>query len=509
MKNRKSHLDHIEYKLEELEYAIDAELFDNLDDNELVIKEIFSNCTDLVIRKFQAFDSIPCMAVFLEVLIDAKAWDDGLLESLMKQEPVVIDYPAQLFDVFTYNLSSVVQPEKLEGLNEIAQSIVMGNVVIFIESYNQAISFKIKDNLHRQLEEPSTEAVIRGPRLGFIEKLEINMSLIRHQIRTPLLKMERMSIGRISQTDVTVTYIKNMAPQNVIDEIKKRLSAIDMDSVLESGYIEEMISDHTYSPFPTMQPTQRPDLVAASLVEGKVAILVDGTPIALIAPVTFWYGFQTVEDYYMNFIFATMLRWLRYLFAFLAWAMPSLYVAVTTFHQEMIPTSLALSLAAAREVVPFPGMVETLIMEITFEALREAGVRLPRPVGQTISIVGALVIGQAAVQAGIISAPIIIVVSLTGIASFLIPHPGMSQAISILRFPMVIAAGMFGLYGVGAAMIATLIHVNNLSSFGVPYLKPLAPFEKSGIVDVLVRAPWKVMRKRQQYIQQKLELEKK
>lgn len=509
MKNRKGHFEHIKYKLEELEYTIEAELFDNLDDNELVIKEIFSNCTDLVIRKFQAFGTISCMAVYLDVLIDAKVWDDGLLEPLMKQESVAFDSPSQLFDLFTYKLSSIVQPGKVEGLNEIAQCIVMGNVVIFIESFNEAISFKIKDKLHRQLEEPSTEAVIRGPRLGFIEKLEINMALIRHQIRTPQLKMERMSIGRISQTDVTITYIENMAPQNVIDEIKKRLSGIDMDSVLESGYIEEMISDHTYSPFPVMQTTQRPDLVAASLVEGKVAILVDGTPMALIAPVTFWYGFQTVEDYYMNFIFATMLRWLRYLFAFLAWALPSIYVAVTTFHQEMIPTSLALSLAAAREVVPFPGMVETLIMEVTFEALREAGVRLPRPVGQTISIVGALVIGQAAVQAGIISAPIIIVVSLTGIASFLIPHPSMSQAISILRFPMVISAGMFGLYGVGAAMIAILIHVNNLSSFGIPYLKPLAPFEKSGILDILVRAPWRVMRKRQQYIQQKLELEKK
>nr|WP_245237481.1 spore germination protein [Paenibacillus ihuae] len=266
-----------------------------------------------------------------------------------------------------------------------------------------------------------------------------------------------------------------------------------------------MISDHPYSPFPLMQATQRPDLVSGSLIEGKIAVLINGSPMVLVLPITFWFGFQTAEDYYTNFIYVTMLRWLRYLFAFLAMSLPALFIAVTTFHQEMIPTSLALSLAAAREVVPFPAIAEGLIMEITFEALREAGIRLPRPVGQTISIVGALVIGQAAVQAGIISAPQIIVVSVTGIASFLIPNPGMSQAISIIRFPLMLLAASFGLYGVGIGLICVLIHLVTLKSFGVPYMTPIAPFNPTGLSDTLIRAPWRVMRRRKQQTQRRME----
>ncbi|SFF42666.1 spore germination protein KA [Paenibacillus algorifonticola] len=487
----------IKQKHKELEYTTEVNLSDNLDENKAALQQAFSNCDDLVVRDLHIFGVLPCVTAYLDVLVDDTLWDNGLLAPLMLPEKIESDNPAQLIEQIKNKLGSVAKPEIASNLKEIVQRIVKGDVILFIKSSSQALRFSIKDQLHRQLEEPSTEAVIRGPQIGFIEKLHINMALIRQRIRTPYLKMEKLSVGSISRADVSIIYIENKAPQTVIDDVKQRLAGIDMESILESGYIEELISDHPYSPFPVIQATQRPDLVSASLIEGKVALLVDGSPFALIMPITLWFGFQTVEDYYMNFIFATMLRWLRYLFAFLAFALPSIFVAITTFHQEMIPTSLTLSLAAAREVVPFPAMVETLIMEITFEALREAGVRLPRPVGQTISIVGALVIGQAAVQAGIISAPIIIIVSLTGIASFLIPHPGMSQAFSLLRFPMVICAGTFGLFGVSAGMIAILIHLTNLHSFGVPYLTPLAPFNRSGLMDVLIRAPWQIMHKRQ------------
>ncbi len=501
------------FKLEKIiaesDTTINAELFDNLNENETALEQIFLNCSDLVVKKFNLFDSFPCMLVYLDVIVDATQLEEGILRPLLALDSASADDPSQLVEQLNTGLVPIGKTQIVEKQNELVQRIVKGEVILFIESSRQALSISVQNSLHRELQEPNMEAVIRGPRLGFIETLSINMALIRQRIRSPQLKIERISIGTVSQTDVAIVYIGNMAPQTVIDEIRKRILGIDMDSVLESGYIEEMISDHPYSPFPLIQSTQRPDSVTASLIEGKVVVLIDGSPMALIAPITIWYGFQTAEDYYMKFIFATMLRWLRYLFAFLSIALPAIYVAVTTFHQEMLPTSLALSLAAAREIVPFPALMETLIMEVTFEALREAGVRLPRPVGQTISIVGALVIGQAAVQAGIISAPIIIIVSLTGIASFLIPHPEMSQAISILRFPLIISAGTFGLYGVGASMIAILIHLVNLRSFGVPYLTPLAPVNFFGLEDVLVRAPWQVMRKRQEYAKQKMELEKK
>ncbi|WP_138750932.1 spore germination protein [Paenibacillus sinopodophylli] len=507
MKKTKNAAGTFDKQVNGLGFHLDEPISTNLDDNESMLQRVFSNCTDLIIRKLSLFDSKPGLVVYLDVLVDEMLWNDGLLDPLMEQTDEGSETAEQLIEQVKYRLSSVTKPEIITNGKHVVQRIVKGDVVLFIESASEAISFCIKNQLHRPLEEPSTEAVIRGPRIGFIEKLPINMALIRQQLRTPLLKMEKFSLGTISHTDLTIAYIENKASQQVIQDIKLRLSKIDMDSIMESGYLEELVSDHPYSPFPVIQSTQRPDLVSASLIEGKVVMLIDGSPFALIMPITLWHGFQTVEDYYMNFIFATMLRWLRFLFAYLALTLPSFYVAITTFHHEMIPTSLALSLAAAREIVPFPAMVETLIMEITFEALREAGVRLPRPVGQTVSIVGALVIGQAAVQAGIISAPVIIIVSLTGIASFLIPNPTMSQAISILRFPIVVCAGTFGLYGIIAALLAILIHLTNLHSFGVPYLSPIAPLRPSGLLDVLIRAPWQIMHKRKRHAQQKMELE--
>lgn len=502
MRNNQKTNNPFEKKLRESDTQVDLMISDNLDDNEAAMNQHFSKCYDLVVRRLHIFGSVSGMVVFLKVLIDKQLWDDGFLNPLMQQEAIPLDEPSQIYEQLKFKFSSIVQPTVISTVNEAVQRVVRGETILFIENSIQAFSFELKDKLNRPLEEPSTEAVIRGPRYGFIEKIDINLALIRHRLHTPRLKTEKLKAGKISQTDIVIVYLENIAKQSVVDELKRRISGIDMDSVLESGYIEELISDHTYSPFPVIQATQRPDLVSGSLIEGKVAVFTDGSPMVLVLPITFWFGFQTAEDYYMKFIFATTLRWLRYFFAFLALALPSIFIAVTTFHQEMIPTSLTLSLAAAREVVPFPAIVEALIMEVTFEALREAGIRLPRPVGQTISIVGALVIGQAAVQAGIISATIIIVVSVTGIASFLVPNPGMSQAISIIRFPLMLLAAAFGLYGVGVGMLALLIHLVNLRSFGVPYMTPVAPFNLSGLADVLVRAPWTFMRKRQKHSRQ-------
>ncbi|MCC3373965.1 spore germination protein [Cohnella sp. REN36] len=476
--------------------------------NEANILAAFEKCSDLVIRRFSLSDSITCLAVYLSVLIDESQWNEGVLEPLQKWDSKATENAVGLPERLKVILPFTAPPEILESLEEVVHRVIYSGVVLFFDSHQTALAIPLTNQKHRQLEEPKTEAVIRGPRYGFVEDLSVNLALLRQIIRSPQLKIERLTVGKLSKTDVAVVYVEGYAVQSLVEEIKNRISKIDMDTVIESGYIEELVRDHPYSPFPTSQATERPDTAAASLVVGRVLVLVNGTPMTLLMPITFWYGFQSVEDYYMSFLFGTVLRWLRFLFAFFALVLPSVYVAITTFHQEMIPTSLALSLANAREIVPFPAMIEILMMEATFEALREAGVRLPRPVGQTISIVGALVIGQAAVQAGIISAPIIIVVAMTGIASFLIPHTGMSQVFSILRFPLVILGGTLGLYGVSAGVIAILIHLSQLESLGLPYLWPLAPFNRAGLEDVFARAPWQFMSKRQQHIQLRKELEK-
>ncbi|WP_240422046.1 spore germination protein [Paenibacillus periandrae] len=490
------------------EGEIEAGLSDNLDDNEAWLKQLFANCSDLVVRKVHLFDSIPCMLVFFRELVDTQQLDNNLLKSLLTSKVHDLDTSTQFIEQMKSELLSIALTTIINTKKETVKQIIRGQIVLLVQSSNQTLSISMNEKLHRELQEPSMETVIRGPKVGFIENIDINMALIRQQIRTPQLKMEQMLVGEISQTEVILVYIGNLAAPKVIVEMRKRISQINMDTVLESGYIEEMIRDAPYSLFPVIQMTERPDSVSAALLEGKVAILVDGTPMALIAPVTFWHAFQTVEDYYQSFITATFLRWLRYLFAFISLILPSMFIAVATFHSEMIPTSLTLSIAAAREPVPFPTLMEILMMEIAFEAIREAGIRLPKQVGQTISIVGVLVIGQAAVQAGIVSAPIVIVVSLTGIASFLIPSNNMSQAIRILRFPFMLSASIFGLYGIGVSMIALLIHLVNLRSFGVYYMTPLAPFQATGLWDILGRAPWWVLHKRQNRIHPIRELEK-
>jgi spore germination protein KA len=274
-----------------------------------------------------------------------------------------------------------------------------------------------------------------------------------------------------------------------VNDVSQRLGQIDTDAILESGYIEEFIQDEPYTIFPTMQNTERPDTIAASLLEGRIAILIDGTPHVLLIPALFIQFFQASEDYYQRADISTLIRALRYFCLFIAALAPSLYIAITTFHPEMLPTQLLISLAAQREGVTFPAFIEGLMMEVTYEILREAGVRMPRAVGQAVSIVGTLVIGQAAVEAGIISSTMIIIVSITAISSYVIPQFDMSIAVRVSRFYFMALGAAFGLFGIFVGMIALLLHLSNLRSFGVPYMAPVGPFIYSDQKDVILRVP--------------------
>lgn len=311
--------------------------------------------------------------------------------------------------------------------------------------------------------------------------------------------MEQKTVGRLSKTDLVITYIEGIAEDSLIQEIHDRIDRIDIDAIVESGYIEELIDDNPFSVFPLVGHTERPDRVVGNLLEGNVGIIIDNTPFCLIAPQTFFQLIQSPEDYYQRYITASFIRMLRYLNLIISLLLPSIYIAVTTFHQEMLPTSLLLSLAAAREATPFPALIEALMMEIAFEGLREAGVRLPRAVGSAVSIVGALVIGQAAVEAGIVSSPMVIIVATTGIASFIIPGYEQANSIRILRFPMMFLAGFMGLYGIFLGVLILQIYILRLRSFGVSYFSPVAPLEVSNLKDIFVRAPWWAMKRRPGY----------
>lgn len=456
------------------------------------ITERTGGSDDLIVRRLRTGEGL--VQEFALVYIDGLADENSIHRFVM--EPLMTFGAADAIDRsgepgllgrLKDSVLAVGQIQELFDAGEAADSLMEGSVVVLAEGFGQALGISLPGWEHRSVTEPTNQTVIRGPKEAFTEEIRVNSSLIRRIVKNPDLVLKNRKIGQATKTNVSVMYIRGIADEQAVEEVNRRLSAIDTDSILESGYIEEFIQDEPYTIFPTIQNTERPDVVAAALLEGRVALLIDGTPHALIVPALFVQFFQAAEDYYQRADISTLLRGLRYFGLFVAALAPALYIAITTFHQEMLPTQLLISLAAQREGVPFPAFIEALIMEATYEILREAGIRMPRAVGQAVSIVGTLVIGQAAVEAGIISASMIIVVSITAISSYVIPEFDMSIAVRITRFLFMGLAAAFGLFGIFVGMNALLLHLASLRSFGVPYMAPVGPFVVGDQKDVILR----------------------
>lgn len=477
-------------------------LSNNLQQNLTDIRITLGNSPDLVIREIQIGrkGDIQAAFIFIDGMVKSEKIESLLQILMVEVREANLDKGfaasralTDLIDKTSLPIGDVKTFTKFEALFD---GILSGNTVLLIDGYNVGLSADIRGWEKRTVKEPETQTVVRGPREGFTETLRTNTTLIRRKIRDPRLWLENKKIGRYTQTDVCMMYINGIANDKIVQEVRERLDKIDIDGILESGYIEELIEDAPFSIFPTVLYTERPDTAAASLLQGKIAIIVDGSPFILLVPVTFVSFMQAAEDFYTRTFIANLIRLLRYISLFIAALVPSLFVAITTYHQELIPTDLLISLAAQREGNPFPAFVEALLMETVFEILREAGVRMPRVVGSAISIVGALVIGTAAVEAGFVSAAMVIVVSLTAIANFVIPFQELGVAVRILRFMFMFLAASFGFYGVLIGMIAILLHVCSLRSFGVPYMKPFGPFVLSEMKDGILRFPWFAMRTR-------------
>jgi hypothetical protein len=469
-------------------------LSNDLDQNLQNLQSIYQNCMDVVFRPFKIGGKTKAALIYIDGLANIEEIDAGVLTPLMEENNAKEDTD-QLIHVnhILEQKLTVSKVKKVQTITECIEQISGGNPILLIDQQSEGFALGLAKWEKRSIDEPTGEAVIRGPREGFTESLGTNLALLRRKIRSPQLKMKSMKIGKYTQTEVVISYIEGIADQALIQEVETRLSRIKVDGILETSYIEELIEDNPYSPFPQVLNTERPDAVAASLLEGRVAIFQDGTPFALIVPVSFYSFLQSSEDYYNRSLISTVTRWLRYIFLLISLLLPSLYVALLTFHQEMLPTTLLVTIAASRERIPFPALVEALLMELAFEAIREAGVRLPKQAGAAVSIVGALVIGQAVVQAGLVSAPLIMVVALTGIASFTVPRYTAGIALRMLRFPMIFLAGTLGLLGIMLGLLIIVTHMATLRSFGVPYLSPMAPIQGGEMKDVLLRAPlWKL-----------------
>ncbi|MDW7673098.1 MAG: spore germination protein [Bacillota bacterium] len=482
--------------------AESLQLTADLDWNQQLLEKFLDKADDIVKRRvvLPLADKREALILYVDGLADEVTVSQIIMRTLLIELEKVNQDRMQLqldiIEQFSEKLVLIGEVTKENMLDKLLTSLLSGDTLLLIDKCDEAIVMDTRGWQTRGIQEPSAEAVIRGPREGFVETLRINTMLIRRKLRTSDLKIKTQQLGTKTKTDVAIIYIEGIANPKIVEEVEKRLKRINIDSVLESGYLEELIEDCSYSPFPQIQSTERPDKVVANLLEGRVAIVVDHTPFVMIVPTLFFQFLQAAEDYYERSLYVSLLRIIRVIALIISLALPGIYVAAITFHQEMIPFGFALSIASGREGTPFPGFLEAMFMGIVFEILREAGVRLPKPVGQAVSIVGALVIGESAVNAGVVSPIMVIVAALTAISSFAIPNFSIILSSTFIRFFLTLLAAVMGYFGLIWGLLVLLIHLASLRSFGVPYLSPIAPGNWANLKDTFVRVPWWGMMKR-------------
>lgn len=467
------------------------------------IKAKFDESSDLIIREFsfgkEKEGEVKAALIFLDGMVNLPMINDNIIKPLMHDSRLF--HAEEISDISSMDeirdrLLAVGEVKTVYTHNEVTEACLSGNAVLMAEGSCKALDIGAKGWDKRAVTEPTSETSVRGPREGFTENLRTNTSMIRRKIKDPALTIRTAVIGKRTHTQINILYIDGIADLDLVREVELRLKKIDTDAILAAGYVEQYIEDSPFTAFPTVWCSEKPDAVAGKLLEGRVAIVVDGAPFVMTVPMLFIENFQSAEDYIMRSHYATMIRILRFMAFIISLVTPALYIALSTYHQELIPTTLLFTMAASSEGVPFPAVVEMSLMVIIFEILREAGIRMPRPVGQTISIVGALVMGEAAVQAGVVGAPVVIILAITAVSSFAIPF--LSDAISLLRWFLLILAATMGIFGITVGVFIIFMHLVSLRSFGAHYLAPLAPFQKADLKDTVVRAPLWAMRTRPQ-----------
>ena len=437
-----------------------------------LVKSIFGISSDVVIQIFET-QKEKAMIVYVDGLVNKDLIDRDIISPLKST-----DFDGDI------SLAIKTNYRETEDISTFVGEVLQGNTGLFYENSKKIFISDLKQWDKRTVDIPDAEAVTRGPREGFTESIRTNTALLRRKIRTRKLIIENMILGRQSNTPIGIAYVEGIVNQNVLKELKYRLSKIDTDAILESGYIEQFISENTFSPAPGMGTTVKPDVVAAKILEGRVAIFCDGTPHVLTIPALFIEHLQTSEDYYNRFLLAALQRLLRLLGLFISILLPGLVVAVISYNQEMMPRVFLISLISSTQKTPLPSGAEIFFLVLMFELLKEAGTRLPKSVGTAITIVGALIIGDAAVKAAIVGAPAVIVVALTAVTSFI--APSLTEFILVYRIFFLILGGSMGLIGIGAGMVIMLTQLISTSSFGIPIL---SSFSINEMKDKYVRFP--------------------
>ena len=468
-------------------YKISAHLTDNINS----IKCIFIKDGTLVVRRFKNKNNTFAL-VFFEGMSDSQIICEGIGRAILSCNSII--NPKD----FAESLLYINDVKEIESFDKIVSALLMGDSVLFADGIKIALQINTKGYEKRSVEEPSSEKVTRGPREGFLESVMLNTGLIRKRLQTPDLTFEFSTSGTRTNSKVCIAYIKGLVKDDKIEKIKERINEILIDGIVDTNVISEKIRENKYSPFKTVGTTERPDVAVARLLEGKIVIISDGTPVALTLPCLFLENFQRNEDYYLNFYLASIIRFMRYLSFFLAISVPAIYISFVNFHWDLIPPNLALNIQKSHQEIPITTFIECLFMIGVFEVIKESGQRLSSGAGQAVSIVGALVVGQAAIEANVVSSPMVIVVALSSITGLV--NPKVNSVVIFLRICFITASSLLGFFGFFILWIFIIIHLLRLKSFGINYTDGLIGKAKSGYMDSYIRLPWNNLYKRPAYV---------
>ncbi|MBP1561395.1 MAG: spore germination protein [Oscillospiraceae bacterium] len=456
----------------------------SLEENIRNIERILGKSSDLLLNPFYIGD-IPCNLVCFEGMVSTSTITNLILVPLTKIASRESLPPQRLFEHIRDRMLLTVDRALSTDYGDIIRRLMSGFAVLFIDGVDTAFSMGVQGYAARGIDEPSSEGNIRGSHEGFVETVRTSMSLVRRRIKSPLLRFELFPVTKTSQTDVIVTYMADRVPAKTVKRIRKELENLPVETILGSGYVEPFLDKTKHTVFSGVSVTERPDVFCAKILEGRIGVLIEGTPFAVVLPSLFIENFQTLDDYNFRPFYAFLIRWIRYFAFFLAVFLPAVYVAVVTFHPELFNHTLLVTLAAAEQTAPLPLAVEAFVVLIFYEIIREAGVRLPKSVGGAVSIVGGLIIGDAAVSAGIISNPLLLVCAISVTASFVIPS--LNQQITVLRFLAAAAGGICGLFGISLLAAVVLVNICSLENYGAPVMSPVSPFTPKAMRDVLTR----------------------
>ncbi|MCL2286097.1 MAG: spore germination protein [Firmicutes bacterium] len=468
-----------------------------LDENIKILEKLFADCQDFIGRKFPpGGEGAPWIyTAYIDAMTDRELTDLTVIRRLFDMDWSKLSQDGKSMDLYTALRDrgiATADISEADNWDDILYFIHAGDTAVFVEGFNKVIVIATRGFPNRGIQATETEVVVQGPREAFSEVMRFNTALVRRRIRDTNLKVKQSKLGRRSLTDIALMYMEDIVRPEILQEVERRLEQIQIDGISDSGCVEQLIEENWLSPFPQVQLTERPDKAASSILEGRIAIIVDNSPFVILVPVTLNCLFQSAEDYYSRWQVMSITRFTRFIGAFLAVALPAFYIAVALYHPGMIPLLMVTKLAEASQAVPFPAVIEIFLLDAAFELLREASIRLRNASGGTIGIVGGLIVGQAAVEAGLVSPIVVIIVAMTSIATFAIPNISLVYSFRLVKYGLLLAAAAFGFLGLGMGLIFVLVHLASLKSFHFPYLMPFASAEMDGyheLKDSLFRFP--------------------